>query len=447
MQRTVKKQHTNVPEGGEQHTRSFYALNSPLSGTIDTPTNYSVGLLPTAIHICPFQGLLPNINYYLTTKNRFNMRYLFMLCLQFFTFSLLGQDTIHYDFDKDKKKDKLFVLDNKGYQLSYTLSSQKQKAAKSLLFGTELNVDDFILNKEIIELLLYDENGRYKFKFRYNAALKDFQLIGYDSYSKGNLVGDGTGISSYNLINGNYWAKWEYYDYYQKSQFSYPEFKQKIPIKTYLMKNFGDKIIQEIGLLDRHSYSSVQKNLSNKTVQKHSAKRTLKDTLTILNSLIHQKYPKNEIIDIVKGDINLDKLEDMVVVTEKLCSDEEGFDNKNNRCRTVFFIVQTKPNNYEIKASNKAIIGCSTCGGANIVDPYLVPEIKKNKIIFYHISGAWERTEIVSTFVYDKAKKNWFLMSSRFCTYIPAETDCKMEEKTPKNFGIISFNQFDGTEW
>ena len=58
-----------VPERGEPQIGSFYVIHSPLSGTLDRGAIYSVGLLPTAIHLCPFQGLLCKTSYDLSIKN------------------------------------------------------------------------------------------------------------------------------------------------------------------------------------------------------------------------------------------------------------------------------------------------------------------------------------------------------------------------------------------
>ena len=147
-------------------------------------------------------------------------------------------------------------------------------------------------------------------------------------------------------------------------------------------------------------------------------------------------------MDIVKGEINSDKLEDMVVVTENLCSEGEAWKGDYNRCRTVFLIVQTKPNGYEIKASNKVIIECSDCGGGGVGDPYQKPLIEKGKITFLGFYGAWEKTWFDYTFTYNKAKKDWFLSNCGYCSYKMGDSECKGREKTPKDFGIINFANF-----
>ena len=84
------------------------------------------------------------------------------------------------------------------------------------------------------------------------------KLIGYDNVQYGSATNDGSGNSSYNLATGNYEATWNYYDKKKKTLIALPKFKRKLPLKTYLLKDFNDKLIEKLNDID---YQNLPKQL------------------------------------------------------------------------------------------------------------------------------------------------------------------------------------------
>jgi hypothetical protein len=175
----------------------------------------------------------------------------------FFTFAFLctsllsfAQDRIHklsFDFDGDGTSD---VVQIKGEQLCYSLSSLGSKEVKSQMIGYEGDMLNLELKKNVVVLTIGFMRATNTFKFRYDAKLKQFKMIGYDNEQYGNAVHDGAGASSYNVLTGDYEAQWSYYDEKKEETLAGAPIRQKLAVKTYLLKDFGDKVITEMYDID-----------------------------------------------------------------------------------------------------------------------------------------------------------------------------------------------------
>jgi len=151
-----------------------------------------------------------------------------------------------YDFDGDGKED-VFEI-RKGY-LSYALTSQKGKEVRSKGAGYS-DVTWLELVKNVVVYQCQFNRGQNTFKFRYDPKLGQFKLIGYDNDQFGNATNDGSGSASYNLLTGNYIAQWFYFDDKKEELIGKPEIRKKLPIKTYLLKDFGDEMIDQLYDID-----------------------------------------------------------------------------------------------------------------------------------------------------------------------------------------------------
>lgn len=163
---------------------------------------------------------------------------------------VFGQDAlpqkVSFDFDGDKKAD---VFQIKSGHLSYTLSSQKGKETQSQ--GVSYSDRTWLeLSKNVVVYQCAFNRGQNTFKFRYDPKLKQFKLIGYDNEQFGNAANDGSGRSSYNLLTGDYVANWNYFDNEKEVLVARPEVRKKLPLKTYLLKDFGEAMIDQLYEID-----------------------------------------------------------------------------------------------------------------------------------------------------------------------------------------------------
>lgn len=156
---------------------------------------------------------------------------------------------LSYDFDGDGKADVFQIRD--GY-LSYALTSQKGKEVRSK--GAGYSDRTWLeLSKNVVVYQCQFNRGHNTFKFRYDPKLGQFKLIGYDNEQYGNAANDGSGSSSYNLLTGSYIANWHYFDYEKEELKAKPEIRKKLPLKTYLFKDFGDEMIDQLYGIDEQA--------------------------------------------------------------------------------------------------------------------------------------------------------------------------------------------------
>jgi len=179
------------------------------------------------------------------------MKILFIIITVCFSLHINAQNSISYDFDKDGKMDK-FEIKNKDsvFFISYLLTSEPKITHYSKSIGLNgINSMLQLQNNVVILTNSFMRSANY-FKFRYDLQLRKFKLIGYENEQFGNAVHNGAGLSSYNLLTGNYVANWSYYNERKNKLFSTPTIRKKIPTKVYIISQFGDEMIDELYDLD-----------------------------------------------------------------------------------------------------------------------------------------------------------------------------------------------------
>jgi hypothetical protein len=101
-------------------------------------------------------------------------------------------------------------------------------------------------SKNVVVLAINYMRASYTYKFRYDPKLKQIKVIGYDNEQFGNAVNDGSGMSSYNLLTGAFEANWNHWNDKKKQLIADPKISKKLPIKTYLLKDFSDSMIEAL---------------------------------------------------------------------------------------------------------------------------------------------------------------------------------------------------------
>lgn len=135
--------------------------------------------------------------------------------------------------------------------------------------------------------------------------------------------------------------------------------------------------------------------------QKVSCNLNLTKRITLekqLDSAIGENW---HLKDFVIGDINNDKLNDVIVIGSASQDEEES--------RMIYLYINKGKNLFVLYAKNQHIIQCEKCGGAGVGDPYQNTNIKSNCFSFETFYGACDKTNITVTFKFDVKRKWWFL--------------------------------------
>lgn len=144
-----------------------------------------------------------------------------------------------------------------------------------------------------------------------------------------------------------------------------------------------------------------------------------------------------------KGNLNLDKFPDVVLVLKKDNEKETSDVIENPEKRPLLILVGQADNTYKLAARNDNTVYCVDCGGA-FGDPFDGISITNGNFSINHYGGsAWRWTRIV-TYKYSPADKNWFLFRDGGDSFHASEPDkVKTTVKTVKNFGKVPFEKFD----
>ncbi len=182
-----------------------------------------------------------------------------LLLACFLSIQAFAQNSVSADFDNDGTADQIKLIQSTdGFKLTCAFSSQGKKAVSTAQITTGGQENTLEARKNILILRLQYMRGTYTYKFRYDAGLRQLKLIGYENEQVGNAVHDGAGTASYNLLTGTYEAQWNYIAGKKQELVLAPKVTKKFPVKTYLLSDFGDSIIEEIGKID---YSLLPKSL------------------------------------------------------------------------------------------------------------------------------------------------------------------------------------------
>ncbi|MFW0718208.1 hypothetical protein [Pedobacter sp. N23S346] len=150
-----------------------------------------------------------------------------------------------------------------------------------------------------------------------------------------------------------------------------------------------------------------------------------------------------EALNLTKGDLNRDAFGDIILVLKKKGEEKTSDVNDHPEKRPLLILLGQADHSYKLAARSNNSVYCVDCGG-QMGDPFMNITIKNGYFSVEHYGGSGQRWTRIVTFKYSPADKNWFLFKDggeRFHATAPEEV--KTEVKTAKNFGKISFQQFD----
>ena len=110
--------------------------------------------------------------------------------------------------------------------------------------------------------------------------------------------------------------------------------------------------------------------------------------------------------------------------------------------RTVLLVLRDRDGKLWAVAQNDKIVPCKNCGGL-LGDPYAYSKVDPGQFTIIVEGGGRYRGGDIYTFKYDLVQKDWLLSKVvRSVGDMLAEASKKIV-LTPKNFGVVSFQNFD----
>lgn len=168
-----------------------------------------------------------------------------------------------------------------------------------------------------------------------------------------------------------------------------------------------------------------------------------------LKSFVPEGYA---IMNISTGDANLDGLPDTIIVLRKKSEEStSNFEAQRPDKRPLLLLLGQPDKSLKLIAKNDNAVYCIDCGGL-FGDPFTGTTIKNGYFSIEHGISGGRHYEHVTTFKYDKSKKDWFLYKDHYVSYklndgndpnAEALTVDEDKTKTVKDFGSLSFEKFN----
>jgi len=168
--------------------------------------------------------------------------------------------------------------------------------------------------------------------------------------------------------------------------------------------------------------------------------KKIKEWINPITQLIMEGFT---ILSTTLGDLNLDKYEDKIVVLHKEGEFEDEDAMVPNEVRALLILLGQADGTFKLAARNDNVVSHSYEGGA-MGDPFQQVVIKNGYFSVENMGGSRELWTRIITFKYSKQDKDWYLHRDGGDIIDRLDPDNMTTEiKTTKDFGKISFKQFD----
>jgi hypothetical protein len=192
------------------------------------------------------------------------------------------------------------------------------------------------------------------------------------------------------------------------------------------------------------------KSQSTSETRKHE---TFNENINSIPEILKSFIPKNySAINMSSGDANLDGLSDKILVLRKNTEEtSSNYDENKPDKRPLLLLLGQSDNSYKLVFRNDNAVYCIDCGGV-FGDPFTGTTIKNGYFSIEHGIAGGQHWEQVTTFKYDRLKKNWFLYKDHYISYKLNESNDPDAEalvldvdkmEISKDFGIISIDKFN----
>ena len=155
----------------------------------------------------------------------------------------------------------------------------------------------------------------------------------------------------------------------------------------------------------------------------------------------------HEILNVQKGDINNDQLEDVILIQHANNEAETSETADHPQPRPLMLLLRKLDGTLHLAGRNDQVVMCIDCGGM-MGDPYQGIVIKGNYFSIENYGGsAWRWSRII-TFKYRPDRQDWYLHKEGGLSYHTASSDSTMEEsiKTVEDFGEVRFEEYQAEE-
>lgn len=151
-------------------------------------------------------------------------------------------------------------------------------------------------------------------------------------------------------------------------------------------------------------------------------------------------------LQVCVADVNGDSSDDYVVAVQ--LDRDPGNDAVDESDRELVVIVK-KGGSYTVAVKSNKAIFCSTCGGV-MGDPFESIEAGKKWFSISHSGGSRDRWSCTFKFGYSRRDKNWQLIEVKnysLDTMDESDPGKTTVHKPPKDFGLITFEEFDPDDY
>jgi hypothetical protein len=180
----------------------------------------------------------------------------------------------------------------------------------------------------------------------------------------------------------------------------------------------------------------------------NSIEETDTEGIKNLPEIVSKFVPKGfTVINVTSGNLNLDEYSDTILVLKE--NNEEVSEEEKNR--PLLLLLGQPVGGFKLEKRNNRAVFCFACGGIG-GDPFVGITIKNGYFSIEHGIHGGQHWDDVATFKYDKVKANWFLYKEGYESYKMNDSQDPnaealvldvQKQKTVKDFGIISFDNFD----
>lgn len=154
--------------------------------------------------------------------------------------------------------------------------------------------------------------------------------------------------------------------------------------------------------------------------------------------------PKNySILNISKGNLDLDKIKDVILVLKKDGEDTLSSAEKPIKRKTLILIGQTS-GSYKLVVQHDNLVYYYNYD-LNFKDAFVDLKIENGSFSISHYGGFVQRWGRSSEFKYNPKDKNWYLVKDEYSTFEATDPENTEKEKilTEKEFGKIPLNKFN----
>ena len=144
------------------------------------------------------------------------------------------------------------------------------------------------------------------------------------------------------------------------------------------------------------------------------------------------------------GDLNGDGRRDFILVLSKIVKEDDRYE-EGAGARSVILLIRDAGGKLQAVGRNEEVAMCKNCGGV-FGDPFEGVSVQRTKFTVMNYGGSSDRWAYSYSFAYSRRDQNWQLVKveeSHFKTFDPERSRKTKIYAPPKDFGLITFADFD----